>query len=217
MFAFVNEFTNGLFPGFSTVQGIDPALKPGWRPVQGTYAELPKVGWDLFPSLLMATSRSRWDEMPYKPEHSTVETENEIIGTDLQGFANYEEGLRVNQDQFRGEGGPQDPTYGRPKFRGKPVIWFSAMDGLAIHPTGSAGAPSTATDTTNSKAGPRYFGWKNQFLRCVYHAERYMHKGEVMTPTEQPFARVLPYDTWVNRICTSRRRLWVVGPSATLT
>lgn len=217
VFAFVNEFTNGLFPGFTTVQGIDPALKSGWRPVKQAYAELPKVGWDLFPALMMATARARWNEMPYKPELSTPDDDEELIGTTLKGLSNYEEGLRVNQDEFRGNHGPQDPHYGKPTFRGKPIMWFSAMDGLAIHPTGSAGAPSTEDDTTNNNAGARYFGFKNKFLRCVYHAERYMHKGEVMTPTEQPFARVLPYDTWVNRICTSRRRLWCVHPSATLT
>lgn len=219
--AFCNEGTAGageLPTWTTTVQNISSTTYPNWLPQRASYADLPKVGTDLFEAFSTAQHKAKWEAMPYRGDASTPSSVSEMSWfTALDGLVNYETSLRLNQDEFKNGSNGQDPHYGAPTFRGRPIIYVSALDGAAVWPTGTAGALATSATTTNSNAGPRYVGLNNEHVKCVWHSDRYMVKLAPMRPTDQPFTTVVPMDTWTNRVCSSRRRQACVFPSATLT
>lgn len=219
---FVSELSSGLPPGYaasghSTVMGINPASKTSWKNQVSTYTDLPKVGTDLFSALSRGVRSAMWSQLPYQPQLSQQSTTNGFtFYTDTLGMDRYEESLRINQDEFKNGSNGQDPHYGAPTFRGIPFVYISSMDGAALWPTGTAGALSTSTDTTNSNAGSRYVGLTRDHIKCVWNSAVYMQAMPEIIPENQPHVHVMPKDTWMNRVCRSRRRHLVVAPSANL-
>lgn len=219
---FVTELSSGLPPGYATagtttVQNIAPGTYSNWKNQRASYTDLPKVGTDLFRAMSQGMRQSEWHQMPYRPDLSTGPDLNGFCWfTDNEGVMNYEDSLRLSQDEFKNGSSGQDPHYGMPTFRGAPVKYVSALDGASVWPTGSGGALSTSADTTNSNAGPRYVGLTAEHIKCVWHSGMYMRKKPSFNPDDQPHVNVQTLDTWLNRVCTSRRRQCIVYPSANL-
>jgi len=217
--AFVSELSSGLPPGWgsSTVMGINPSSKTNWKNARQTYSDLPKVGTDLFAALSQGVRKVNYQAQPWKSGMSQENAISEFtFFTSNLGLSNYEESLRINQDEFRNGSAGQDPHYGKPTFRGIPFDYVASLDGAAVWPTGSAGALSTETDTTNSNAGPRYVGITRTHMKCMWHSARFMQPMDEIRPENQPHVHVMPMDTWLQRVCTSRRRQLVIYPSANL-
>jgi hypothetical protein len=219
---FITELATGLPTGYTTagattVMGINPATKTNWTNQRQTYADLPKADTDLFRAFSLGTRKAMWQQLPYKAEMSQGPKVNGFtFFTDSEGLANYEDSLRLAQDEFKNGSSGQDPDYGAPTFRGIPFIYIAALDGAAVWPTGASGAAATSATTTNSNAGPRYLGMTREHIKCVWHSAMYMHAHPEIRPDSQPHVHVMPTDTWLNRVCTSRRRHLIVYPSANL-
>jgi hypothetical protein len=235
---YLNEYDDGLpigddRPGgaWTTVMGISPTaaeVDDKWTPEQQTYTEGAVAGTDMFPAMSRTFHKLRFDRLPKKPEYSDKTTSPHFIGCSLQGLVNYEDALRLNQDQFKGAG-RQDPDYDRPTFRGVPLDYISALDDAVIYPTGENTGDLTANlgkeaDTTNTStnsnagnAGPRYYFINGEYMRQVFHNERYFYMLKPIQPSEQPFNRVQIVDMWNNLVCRSRRRHGILYPAKDIT
>lgn len=219
---FINEFSDGVsgaghYSGWTTVQGIDPDPTAGeakWNNRLQNYAQSPQVGWDLFPAFSKMFYQLRFDRLPKMGHLSDPTSVPNFIATSLTGIANYEDGLRQNQDLFV-TSGRQDPSYNHPRFRGIDVVYIANLDTAAIFPTGSGGALSTELDTAGTtNAGPRYFWINGRYMLKVFHRERYFYKKAPFSPSRQPFTKIMIVDCWHNLVCRSRRRHGIVVPSA---
>ena len=218
---FINEFTNTVPPGFTTVQGINPTSERRWRNQVETYGEQPAVGWDLFPAFSRMYYKLRYEQMPKRPEFGEATSAPGVILCGISGISNYEEGLRVNQDTFV-TSGRQDPAYARPAYRGIPLMFIDLLDQVALYDDGAAGFAAefdTSVDRDGNALGnptfegPRYWFITPRYLRKVIHSNRFLHE-EMVQPSKQPFTRIMVVDTWHNNIARSRQRHGLVSPDA---
>lgn len=223
--AFVNEFTNGLHSGWTTVQGISRVTEDRWRPVAVSYAESPSASngpdWDLWDTLEEIHLRVYRDELPTAEQYSegTPRPEHMFITASRQGIINIKRGLRNSNDQLLGMPGTHsDPGYMTPYFNGIPFVYVSKKDTAAVYPTGSGGALSTELDTAGTtNAGPRYEVLNTKYMKMVWHARRYMKQHDPIRHPNQPFTRVVPFDSWYNLVLRSAQRQGIAFPAADIT
>ncbi|MFB3431990.1 MAG: hypothetical protein ABL309_13820 [Phycisphaerales bacterium] len=213
LWALVNEETNGLYDGFTTVLQIDPATYPQWVPQRVEYdASSPENLADgLFPAF-----RRMWNRVGFqlpKPfmdvQSPSLSKENRCIITSETGQVQYETLLQRAQDLFVAAG-RQDPAYTAPQFRGIPIEYIAGMDELAIYDDGASGR---TTEDLADRAGARYCWLDLQTIRMFFHKERYIKKGEVREIQDQLDSYACPVTVWNNMICRSRRRNGFITPS----
>ena len=221
---FINEFTNTVPPGFTTIQGINPATETRWRNHTETYAELPAVGWDLFTAFSRTYYSLRYEQMPKRPEMGEATSSPGFIMCGIDGISNYEDGLRINQDTFV-TSGRQDPAFATPGYRGIPLLYIDLLDQVALYDDGSAGFAAENTGKTDRDGnaltdpnfdGARYWWITPRYLRKVIKRDRFLHEEGPLQPTRQPFTRIMVVDTWHNNVVRSRQRHALVSPSANL-
>ncbi len=218
---FVNEETNTVPQGFTTLQGINPANEAKWRNQVESYNAAPDATtsevWVGFKAFSKMFYQVRFDRLPKQPELSEPVTVPNFIACSLNGISQYEVALRVSQDTFVTTG-RQDPAYNHPRYRGIDVVYVSNLDTAAVFPTGSGGSLSTETDTAGTtNAGPRYYFINGEYMKSVIHNERWFHKLDPFSPSRQPFTKIMIVDLWYNFVCRSRRRHGIVNPSADIT
>jgi hypothetical protein len=216
----INQFTNTVPPGFTTVQGINPATETRWQNHTEDYVNLPAVNWDLFPAFSRMYYSLRYEQMPKMPSMGEATSAPGMILCGISGITNYETGLRLNQDTFVTTG-RQDPAYARPGYRGIPLVYIDLLDQVALYPGGSgtsfAGETDGLTDRNGTALalpdfeGPRYWWITPRYLRKVVNNNRFLHE-EMVQPSRQPFTRIMVIDTWHNNIFRSRQRHGIVGP-----
>lgn len=222
---FIHEFGTGddfMPPPLSTVMGISSLTQPKWRPQTETYAQGPQPGWDLFPAFSRMFHKLRFQKLPMRPELSEPTTAPTFIACSLNGIANYEDGLRRNQDEFVATG-RQDPAFNGPMYRGIPLVYIEALDHAAVYDDGSngfAGELDSSTDRDGgalanpASSGPRYYFINGMYMKMVWHSDRYFYKKEPFSPSGQPFTKIMVVDCWHNFIARSLRRHGLVSPSA---
>lgn len=224
--ALVNEHTNGLaVPGaanggtWTTVQQLAPtdSGKENWVPTRRSYAALIASGAtsglvSAFDKVFMQTDFS---PPPMKAEYyeSPTAQPSGCIFTSLAGVANAQFAYRSENDHWSNMNDP----YGRPLYGGRPFVYIKQLDTAAIFPTSTAGAYSTELVTTNSNAGPRYFGIQPKYMRMVFKNTRFQKDLGELTPYDAPHRHSRPMDTWGNLIARSRLRHFIVYPSANIT
>lgn len=223
--AFINEHTNGLaVPGaanggtWTTVMGIDPtaAGKTNWVPTQQTYpALLPASGaGGLVSALDKAYDKVDFMAPPMKAEYfeSASAQPQGFIACSLTGKTNARFAYRSENDRWVDQWDP----FGMPTYGGRPFVYIKQLDTAAIFPTGTSGAYSTEmNDSTGSENyGPRYFGIQPKYLRCVWKNGRFMKDLGVFTDKGTPTSHARFWDNWGNLVCRSRRRHFIIYPSA---
>lgn len=220
---FVNELTNGLHSGWTTVQGISRVTEDRWRNVAVSYEESPSTGadWDMWDSMESAHLQVYRDELPTAEQYSegVPRPEHMFICASRQGLINVKRALRNSNDLLLDRpGGRQDPGYQSPNFNGIPFVYVSKKDTAAVYPTGSGGALSTELDTAGTtNAGPRYEMLNTRYMKMVWHARRYMKQHEPIRHPNQPFTRIVPFDSWYNLVLRSGQRQGIVFPAADIT
>lgn len=214
----------------STVMGINPATKTKWQNQResygttGTPADFTTAAGSqvIFPAMSKMRYKVAFDRLPKHPEYSDKRTQPHVIITNLQGMANYEAALRLNQDTFRGVGltSGQDPDYDKPTFNGIPLDYIAALDAAEIYPTGAsevfAAWDSTANATNTGGtgyAGPRYYFLNGDYMKMVIHQDHFLRLRDPFTPSNQPFNVVQVMDLWNNFICRSRMRQGILYPT----
>lgn len=225
---FINEFSDyrttpttggandGHYSGWSTVMGLDPGTQGKWHNQRATYSNAGSYK-GLYKAFSRVYSRCKFEQLPFRPEYSDKTSVPGVIFTMEEGMTAVEAGAVENQDFFRGGFGSADAGYRGLSYKGLPIVYISILDAAAIFPTGSGGALSTWSDTTNSNAGPRFFFVNPQHLKMVWHKDRYFYMKEPFSPSRQPFNKVIIADCWHNLVCTSRSRHGYVNPSDTIT
>jgi hypothetical protein len=223
--AFVNEYTNGLYAPtgitggtWSTVMGISPTTEPNWVPTQKTYTNLiPDDSTELLAGLRKAF-RAIGVEAPspkvapsgnFEPSMMPASA---IILCSEQGQENVIRRYQTSQSMWNNK---WDPA-GNPTFMGASFIYVKAKDTLAVYPTGASGAASTELDTAGTNnAGPRYEIIQPKYMSWVFHKERFMEwNGDFQRGVGQVDTYVRYNDTYGQLVCNSRRRQAIVYPAA---
>jgi hypothetical protein len=209
--AFINEETNGMYGGFSTVMGINGDTESKWRNQAVTYGE---TAVDDTNNIV-----SKFDEMWLKirfepPPTREMYFENlnfssQFILTSRKGINVYKQLLRKSQDTFVTTS-RQDPDYNAPKYSGIDLVYWSNLDTATLYTDG------TVDQYDGSHKGPRYYWINSQYMSPVFHTSRYMHMHSVKEHPNQPFTHIRPVDSWMNLVCRSRQRQGIVSPSGSV-
>jgi hypothetical protein len=208
--ALVNEATNGVWPGWTNILGLDPSTEERWRPQQVSYdSGNPQ---DEASGLLAA-----FDEMFLLARFEAPEDgqyfENDRLRrmkiiTNRHGHKLYKRLLRSAQDQFRQ--GPQDPNYNNPVYSGIPLRYIATLDTALLEIT----SQTTATGAVWPAAKPRYYWLNLEYLFPIYHKKGYMQQvGPIAGGINQPFSSAVYFRTWYNLFIRSRQRQGIVFPA----
>ena len=207
--AFLNEETNGLYSGFTSVQGLAPTTYSKWVPQQKTYGS---VDVDNADNII-----SKMDELfldvQFTPPPSHQEYFDDpslnamFIACSKAGQRIYTQLLRSSQDTFV-TASRQDPAYQSPKYAGIDLVHAPKLDEYAGY-TGGDGTELGAT-----KKGPRYYFINGNYMKFVFHTTRYMYQHPAMRHPNQPFTTIVPVDSWYNFVCRSRQRQGILSPFA---
>jgi hypothetical protein len=226
--ALVNEYTNGLFANTygatsvqatdyyaSTVQGINPATKTKWKPVQKTYANLTV---DDASNLLAAFDDIFLDLQFRQPGTMNEYFENEsmfrqVIYTSKNGIVKYKKMLRAEND-VQVVPGRQDPAYQNPTYSGIPLERAPQLETEALYSISGATLVNETGTTANHNVGPRYYWINANFMKMAFHSNYYFKYLDVFSPEKNRTKYILPIQIWFNLYCTSRRHQGIVSPSA---
>ena len=209
--AFVNEGTNGLFPGFTTVEGLNPATETRWVPQQSTY-DSTDVASEA--SGILAAFDEMWLKVNFEsPDGGSSYFENDRLRkmkiiSNLDGIKIYKRLLRAGNDRFVS---PQDPAYQSPEYAGIPLKYISTLNTQTLEITGGTTASGIAYPTGK----PRYFWLNLAYLFPIFHAQAYMKEMDPISGgINMPFSHAVFFRTWYNLFCRSRQRQGIVYPAA---
>jgi len=104
----------------------------------------------------------------------------------------------------------KDPFF-NPTYAGAPIVYTAQLDTAALY---NLGGTALATEAAATITGPRYYGIQPQYLRPVFHTDRYFTSLGVMTDLEQPTTHVMPINTYAQLCPRSRNRHFMVAPLA---
>lgn len=225
--AFINEEVNGLAAAnvdvggtaWTTIQGINPVTKTNWKAFTSAYNMLgdysnrsshtaAATATHLFEALSAAYYRTRFEQLPFRPDLSETVSSQAFIGASQEGIVNYELSLRSNQDTFVTTG-RQDPAYNMPKFRGIDMVYLSPLDTALLYDSGAAAV--NEADATRA-GGPRYYGVNSNYVCKCIHRNRYFYRKPAFSPSKQPFTKIVIVDMWHNNVFRSLRRHFLVTP-----
>lgn len=220
---FINGDDNGSYGGsFNTVQGIDSTAQSKWVPQQmqgATAAGTRKQGYTASAvndaGNIISKMDEMWDDVRFVPPPSheeyfdNPELNAMFIACSRAGSRIYTQLLRASQDTFVSST-RQDPAYMRPQFAGIDVEAVAELDDYA----GYASSTTEGQDGTNR--GPRYYFINANYLKFVFHTERYLYTHPSMRHPNQPFTTIVPVDCWHNFVCRSRQRQGILAPGGTV-
>ena len=227
--AFLNENTNGLFysgavetgkTAWTTVEGINPVTHTKWVPQQGRYTSVdPATSDNLFEAMDQMWLDVKFVPPPTMQEYFDNPTLNaEFIACSKRGLTVYQQMLREAQDTFV-TSSRQDPAFNKPTYSGVALEYVSNLDTAALYQATTGTNPYTTEldggggATDGEDAGPRYYFVNANYMKCVFHTSRYMHKKAPMVHPNQPYTTVCPVDSWYNVVCRSRQRQGLISPT----
>lgn len=213
LFSWINEETNGLYNGFSTIGTISPAaadVDGQFTPQQVTYSNITDAtagntiaGLD---DLFMSCD---WEQPPTLSEYfnDPVLSKQRIL-TSKEGRTNMMFLTRSGTDSYAA--GPQDPGVPDPMMHGVPITYVSELDTAAVYnDSGSGGLIESAATIT----GPRYYMWNGNYLYPVCHSARFLERDKPSRHHNVPDTWVVPTYCWWNLMCTSRKHQGILSPS----
>lgn len=186
--------TDGLAPaGFTTVQGVNPTTQSKWRNQNATYTAAsfldPDVG--LIAGFDQISQLVRFKAPMVTPDGSAFtasDLKNCVVLTNREGRRDYMKALRSANDFTRA--GAQDPAYSSPVFDGIPVKAAEVIDDQSVFTAGS----------------PGYYFVNGNFLKMVFHEQKWMQKSDAMVFPDKPDTTVCYIDTYLNVFNGSRQR-----------
>ncbi len=211
---FVNEYTNGLPTGWSTVMGQNPVTKTAWQPVQNTYDADDPADTDGDQDGLFDALEETWMDVNFQPPATrqqyfeSPKMGRQFIACSKTGMVLYKQLLRDANDSLQNW---SDPGAAHPQFHGVDVVFVSTLNTAALYDDGASGFTDELSATRD---GPRFYFLNGNYLKCIWHAKRYFHKHKVKEPDDQIDSYILPVSQWNNLFCQSRRRQAIVSPAA---
>lgn len=217
--AFVNQDANGLYSGFTDVQGLAPATYAKWVPQQHTFNSASDTDAYITPDSpdnIIAAFDKMFLDVQFVPPPSHQEYFDDpglnamFIACSKKGQNAYQQLLRASQDTFV-TSSRQDPAYMQPKYAGIDLVYAPKLDTYAGYGT-SGGTESGAGSSPDFK-GPRYYFLNGNYMKFIFHSTRYMYQHPAMRHPNQPFTTIVPVDSWYNFVCRSRQRQGIVYPT----
>jgi len=215
--AFINELTNGLYTGWTTVEGIDPTaadVDSKFAPQQVGYNESNSDHAVNVADNVISKFDLMWHDVMFEqPETQKQYFEdprlnNQMILCSKAGRRVVMQMLRASQDHF--VTGAQDPAYPDPMYYMIPIKRVSTLDTANLY---AATAGGFTSEDVADITGPRYYWVNGNYMYPVFEEERYFHKYEVTKHHNVPDTWVCPVATWYNILCTSRQRQGIVYPT----
>ena len=213
IFALINEEPLGLYPGFTTVQQVDPSLEAGWIPVQQDYtvADPAAEANGLLNALDDATMLVRYRPTPVDPTISRESTHSDMmIITQSEGMNQYRRVQREANNSIWVHG-HADPGHPNPIFIDIPIIWIPAMDTAPVYDDGSSGRVVYNSGSA-AVAGARYIGINKKELKMYFHTENMMKKLEPERIQGQKDIVRQRIRNWNNLLMSSRQRQFHIKP-----
>lgn len=215
---FINEETNGLYSGWTTVQNISRVTESRWRPSTAAYSYADYLG-TTSPSVALSRAfhkmflkvsfkapdlgrRDVFDSTEWNRQHIYTNEEGMLLLSDLMSQGN---------DQFRT--GPQDFSYTGVMFNGVRIKYIPELDTAQLYNDGSNNYVEW-NDGSVTNDGPRFYWINSEYLKMVIHKKHYFDRKPEMRDLSQPDTGVIPVNIWCNLVCTSARRQGIVYPNA---
>lgn len=223
--AFINEQTNTLFNSdttagaggaWTTVENIDPTVsgQTTWQNQRFSYANFTvnsDTNW--INAMDRAFLSTDFRPPPIKQEfyESAPTSAQRFLACSLDGYTRSMALLRASNDRWAAL---NDPATGflEVRYAGIPLVYCSQLDTAALYPNGTA----LATEAAATNGGPRFYGINAEYLRSVFHTDRFFHNQGTMRDPSQPTTWIMVVNSYFNLVCRSRRRQFIVYPSADL-
>lgn len=225
---FINEFSNTVPTGFTTVMGINPATNIAWQNQKVGYTASqitnPAHTQGLLQSLRKMSNKVRFKPVAFakaKKYQEQDKTDKLMIVTSDDGQAQYQACLYQTNDRTAK---PSDAGNVSTTFNGRELMYVTALDYAGIYSgalsgsTASQSNPLTGASVANCAATgfPRYYFINGDYLKPIFNSNRFMKEDEpIRGGQDRPNSYVQYYWTQQQLWCSSRRRHGIVYPSAT--
>jgi hypothetical protein len=217
--SFITEDTTNYHPydsrtdSYKTIMGVDPANEDKWRNQVETYlgGDADNVDSGMVPAFDNMITKVDFQAPNFHDEHFEPDfsREREMIICSRGGLNQYKKVLRSFNDTLVQK---QDAAYNRPQFSGIDLVYASVLDTLSTVWNGSDSTVA-ATESAANNSGYRYFWVNANYLKPVFHTNRYFYLKSPFFLEKQPYTWVRPCDTWWNLFCHSRQRQGIVCPA----
>lgn len=195
--------TNGGVNGsnWTTIQTVNPTNEPNWRNQVETYVYDSTANRN--PSVLEAFDRMFLDLNWKSPDSSQQYVQDinlrkmKILASKI-GYITLQRIFRDENDRLNQDSGNLQINEGRVTFGGIPVSYISALDTV-----------DAARDTA-AVPRPRYRWFNFNFIKPIFHTQRWMYLIQLGKSQTQPMQNVELRDTWRNLFCTNRRAQGIV-------
>lgn len=226
--------TNYHAGGWSTIASIDPATESKWRNQRHTYDFDDPDDTDGDNDGLIDAFDNMWSKTHFMPPTGLGDGYFEpaifrqVIFCSRAGQTLYKRLLRAANDTLVSK---QDAAYNSPTFGGIDVVYISQLDsgtttnggtghifdrsstdGSYVELYDEDGNNAAGTAVTNAVDGPRFWWVNGNYLKMIWHAERYFERIAPYKLERQPFTTVAPVDSWFNMFPCSRQRQGLVSP-----
>jgi hypothetical protein len=222
---FVNEDNTNFHPGgWTTIQSLDPASETRWRNKVVRYDHTDAEDSDgdangLFDALADMRRRLKFRPPPKRKElYEAPGDVRQFIAASRHGLNLMEKLSRESNDRFALK---QDPAYMHPMSGGVEMVHVAELDAAALYYDGANYVSEmastllndgTAWSTSDWTRGPRFYFIDMNYIKAIFHNERYFHKHKPRQPDKQINSWFMPVEIWWQLFCTSRQRLGIVGP-----
>lgn len=225
---FVNEqvgSTGGFNDGWTTIEGVTLSSHPNWRCKKSTYDATDPMDRDgdgdgLFDGLEDLSIEVGYEQPGFKDEYFEPDTSYgngkekastpHIIATSKRGMKQIMRAHRLSNDSLIT---PQDAAYPLPKWNGIPIKDVSALDTTPLY-RNAAGTAFVAEDAPSvNKPGARYYLLNCNYLKCVFHSEKYFKMWEPIRLQNKVGMFAIDIEVWGNVVCTSLRHQGILSPA----
>jgi hypothetical protein len=216
---FVNEFTNGLPTGFTTIMTVDPTTTTVWKNQQSGYSKanaLNTTGSDnsILQAMDTCLEQVDFEPVPFGPAKPFQENDKAMdlmLTTSLDGMSTYKKIIRSLNDRTSS---PQDAALGGATYAGYKLKRVNALETAAIY--NGPGVLSGSHSSGVAVAGyPRYYFLNTKYLYPIFNKDRFFQKKELVNGgINLPNFWAQYYMTMMQLWCASRKRHGIVYPSA---
>lgn len=213
---FINEFSNTVPTGFSTVMTLSPSANARWRnqKVAYTAANLrsPGASDGLILGLMNLCELTNFKLVDFAKSRSLQEKQKlDRMGivTNLDGKIQLQAAMYNANDRTFAVNDAGNKTL---QYNGYPVEQVTALATAAIYGSTLAASHSSGVAATGY---PRYYCLNGEYLYPIFHSKHFMEPSEpIHGGSSRPRSWVQYFWTKQNLWCRSRQRLGILYPSA---
>lgn len=215
---FVNEYTNGLPTGFSTVMSVDPTSTTIWKNQQAGYskaAALNNTGASdsILSAMDTCLEQVDFEPIPFGPAKQFQENDQSkdlMLCTSLDGLNIYKKIIRSLNDRTNTA---SDASIGAAQFGGYRLKRVNALETAAIYL--GVGLSDSHSSGVAVSGYPRYYFLNTKYLYPIFNKERFFDKKELINGgINLPNFWTQYYMTMAQLWCGSRKRHGIVYPNA---